>query len=384
MFCRAREGDLRLIRFPRKERRHEELSSVGGSAVLVFGSSRSRGPPATGAAPRTERTGSRTSTDDLRRLTPTETREVVTAICEATRRSAGIAASRAHDRAASNVSSKFSSLDSLKNDTISDAKSYKDETLRALGDDERMTRSLRGKNHPVVRYMIEQGNAAHADRQSSSSYCTVSEHRWTPARRRIYASNCTVIELKPDNSRAISKGRDQARRYADELNNKEASRKKLAEKNSSFGKCEKYDYRVTATSCAPRSMPRRTRCRSASAPGGRLLRPPRAAHRSPPRPRRERRGPRTQSPRSWSPLLRRADRSPSTSGPGQEAPAEAAGDRRGAAAVRSDARCSTMEGKARLVASARIWTGRHIQSYDDPKPFLGRTWSSPTTPRSAR
>ena len=37
------------------------------------------------------------------------------------------------------------------------------------------TGSPRGKNHPVVRYLIEEGNSAHRDRRNSSSYCTVSE-----------------------------------------------------------------------------------------------------------------------------------------------------------------------------------------------------------------
>ncbi len=67
----------------------------------------------------------------------------------------------------------------------------------------------------------------------------------------IYASTCTVIELKPDNRRSISMGKEQARQYIDELNSKEASRKKLTEKDSSFGKCEKYEYRVDCYKLCP-------------------------------------------------------------------------------------------------------------------------------------
>jgi hypothetical protein len=221
----------------------KKLSIVGGAMVLVLGLIAVAWAAGDWSRAKDRAERFKSEYDDLRKLT-------------------------AHDRAASNVASKLNSLESLKNETIreledvvnddvlkdkhSDAKSYKDETIRRWETIERMTRSLRGKNHPVVRYMIEQGNTAHVDRQSSSSYCTVSEHTMDSGRADcIYASNCTVIELKPDNSRAIGNGRKQAQRYSDELNIKEASRKKLTEKNSSFGKCEKYDYRVDCYKLCP-------------------------------------------------------------------------------------------------------------------------------------
>lgn len=259
-----------------------KLSIVGGAAVLVFGLVAVAWAAGDWSRATDRADRFKSEYDDLRRLTPTETREVVTAICEADEEDRKDAASRAHDRAASNVSSKFSSLESLKDDTIrelenvigddnlkdkhSDAKSAKDETVRRWETIERMTRSLRGKNHPVVRYMIEQGNSAHVDRQSSSSYCTVSEHTMDSGRADcIYASNCTVIELKPDNSRAINKGKAQAQGYADELNTKEASRKKLIDKNSSFEKCEKYDYRVDCYTLCPDIEAETNEMRSVSA-----------------------------------------------------------------------------------------------------------------------
>jgi hypothetical protein len=40
-------------------------------------------------------------------------------------------------------------------------------------------------------------------------------------------------------------------------------------------------------------------------------------------------------------------------------------------AADSDAAVLDSGKRGALVASARIWTGRHIKSYDDPKPFLG-------------
>jgi hypothetical protein len=246
----------------------KRMSMIGGFMILVFGLVAVAWAAGDWSRAKEKAEKFKTEYEDLRKLTPVETREIVTAICDADEEDRKDAGSRAHDRAAGNVASKFNSLESLKNETLreldgvlgddnlkdkhSDAKSYKDDTLKRWETMERMSRSLRGKNHPVVRYMIDQGNAAHVDRQGSSSYCTVSEFTMDSGRADcIYASGCTVIELKPDNSRAISKGRDQARRYADELNNKQATRKKLAEKSSSFEKCEKYDYRVDCYKLCP-------------------------------------------------------------------------------------------------------------------------------------
>jgi hypothetical protein len=246
----------------------KKRSIVGGVAVLVFGLVAVAWAAGDWSRARDRADRFRSEYDDLRRLTPMETREIVTAICEAEEAERREVASRAHDRAASNVSSKFNSLENLKSDTLRelesvigddnlkdrhpDARSAKDETQRRWETIERMTRSLRGKNHPVVRYMLEQGNAAHADRQRSSSYCTVSEHTMDSGRADcIHASSCTVIELKPDNSRSIKQGKTQAERYSKELNTQEASRKKLTEKDSSFGKCEKYEYRVDCYKLCP-------------------------------------------------------------------------------------------------------------------------------------
>jgi Restriction endonuclease fold toxin 9 len=206
--------------------------------------------------------------DSLRRLTPDETKRVVTSVCEADEEERASVASDVASRVASTISDKYNSLQSTKDEALrkldevisddslkdkqSDARSAKDDVQKWWDTIDRMTRSIRGKNHPVVRYLIDEGNRAHKDRQSSSSYCTVSEFSMDSGRADcIYASNCTVIELKPDNSRAVGKGRDQARRYADELNSKQDTRKKLIDKNSDFSKCEKFDFRVDCYKLCP-------------------------------------------------------------------------------------------------------------------------------------
>lgn len=206
--------------------------------------------------------------DNLRRLTPEETRRIVTAVCEADEDDRRSVANDVHDRVASTISRKYDELAALKDDTFrklddvisderlkdkqSDAKGYKDEVNRRWGTIDRMTRSIRGKNHPVVRFLIEEGNRVHKDRQGSSSYCDVSEFSMSSGRADcIQASNCTIIELKPDNSRAVGNGRSQAQRYRDELNSNADTRKKLVEKNSNFARCEKFNYRVDCYKLCP-------------------------------------------------------------------------------------------------------------------------------------
>ncbi len=205
---------------------------------------------------------------NLRELTPDETRRIVTAVCEADEEERASVASDSASRVASELDDKYDDLEDLKEEAVkmleevisddklkdkqSDARSMKDEIEKRWETIGRMTRSLRGKNHPVVRFLIEEGNEAHKDRQGSSSYCTVSEFSMDSGRADcIYASGCMVIELKPDNSRAIGKGRDQARRYAATLNDKADVRKKLIDRSSDFKKCEKFESRVDCYKLCP-------------------------------------------------------------------------------------------------------------------------------------
>lgn len=207
--------------------------------------------------------------ENLRKLTPEETRRVVTAICEADEEERASVAADVHSRAASAVEDKYDDLEDLKDEAIkkldeviadenlkdnhSEAKSLKEEVQKRWETIDRMSRSIRGKNHPVVRYLIDKGNEEHKNRQTSSSYCDVYEYTGLNSGRPdcIRASDCTVVELKPDNSRAISKGRSQAEGYARQLNDSADLRKKLAEKDSDFAKCEKYDYEVQCYKLCP-------------------------------------------------------------------------------------------------------------------------------------
>jgi hypothetical protein len=119
-----------------------------------------------------------------------------------------------------------------------------------------MTRSLRGSNHPVVSWMVDQGNRAHVDRQYS---CDAKEISLSSGRldcAMATGETCLVIELKPDNSRAVDKGEDQAARYIRELND-ELKRpdssviKKLIDTDSDFAKCKLFVAQVDCYKLCP-------------------------------------------------------------------------------------------------------------------------------------
>ncbi len=221
--------------------------------------------------------------ESLRKLTPEETRRVVTAICEADEEERSSVASDVHSRVASLVDDKFDDLKDLRDETLkkldevladealkdrhSDAKTSKEDVQRRWETIDRMTRSIRGKNHPVVGYLIDRGNEEHRKRQTSSSYCDVDEYTGLSSGRPdcIRASDCTVVELKPDNRKAISKGDRQARGYAQELNDSADKRKKLAEKDSDFAKCQSFRYEVQCYKLCPDIDSETNEMKSASA-----------------------------------------------------------------------------------------------------------------------
>ena len=193
----------------------------------------------------------------LRRLTPEETRRVVTAICEADEDERASVASDVHDRVAGLISRKFDELERIKNEAFrrldevtsddklkdrhGEARSLRGEVQTRWETIDRMTHSIRGKNHPVVRFTINEGHRAHRDRQTSSSYCDVYEYSIDGGRADcIQASSCAVRELKPDNALSIGRGRRQSERYVEELNRNPEARKKLIERNSNFAKCQTF------------------------------------------------------------------------------------------------------------------------------------------------
>ena len=209
---------------------------------------------------------------DLRKLDPEETRRVVTAICEADEEARKDAGRDASERVAREVNDKMSDLERVRNDANKllddvigddslkdnrdDAKRLKEDVSVRWDSIERMSRSLRGANHPVVAYMLAQGSQAHADRQRD---CDASEVTLDSGRADCVMATgetCTVIEFKPQNSRAVSNGVDQYRRYVRDLNEQLKKPdsdviKRLIGKKSDFAKCKSFEGRVDCYRLCP-------------------------------------------------------------------------------------------------------------------------------------
>jgi hypothetical protein len=169
-------------------------------------------------------------TMELRKLTPEEIRGVVAAVCDADEDERRDVGERAAARVAEKVKGELSNLervrddaDRLINDVLSDdnlkpnhddARKLRDEVAQRWKSVENMAKNaMRGGNHPLISYMSLKGIEEHKNYQRNSSNCDASEIE-TGSRRadclRAEGDTCYVIELKPNNSRAISKGNTQA------------------------------------------------------------------------------------------------------------------------------------------------------------------------------
>ncbi len=190
------------------------------------------------------------------------------AVCEAEEEDRQSVARDASQRVRDKVEDEYEDLEEIKGDALeqldavladsalkdrhSKAREHRGKVIEWWASIEKMTRSLRGANHPVVAFMLKEGQAAHKSRQSSSSYCDVSAFRMGSGEVDcLKASGCLVIELKPDNSKAIDKGEGQARRYADELDKKGAAFDALVKKDGDFARCTRFDTRVDCYKLCP-------------------------------------------------------------------------------------------------------------------------------------
>jgi hypothetical protein len=159
---------------------------------------------------------------DLRKLTPDETRQIVTAICEADEDARESAGKAAGERVANAVNSKFEDLrhardyayrlidDVIVDDNLKDkrdeAKQLREDVGKRWDSITMMAeRAMKGANHPLVSFLIKEGQDAHKDRQRD---CQASEFTLDSGKRVdcIMASGetCLIIEFKPNNSRAVS------------------------------------------------------------------------------------------------------------------------------------------------------------------------------------
>ena len=208
---------------------------------------------------------------NIKKLDKEELRQLVEAICQADEEDRKEVSKNASDRVKEHVNNELSKIERLKDeanaaldkvladpslkDKYDKARELKEKVKNTWESIQKMTTSLRGSNHPVVSYMLETGQKAHQDYQTNSSNCQAYE--WTTSAGRadcLYAPSgevCLVIELKPDNSRALSMGRGQARGYADALNNNPQELEKLKNDKSAFKNCKSFVPKVRLYKLCP-------------------------------------------------------------------------------------------------------------------------------------
>ncbi len=217
----------------------------------------------------------------LRKLTPQETQALVTAICDAEEADRKSVMSDVASRTSATVKADLDKLEVMYNDAIKaldavladkslKAKHSETRTLRAEVEQRwttinKMTKALIAKNHPAVKFLAEEGDRQHENRQKDSSVCTVYEvgigSNIIDCAR---ASDCKVIELKPDNSRSINKGTGQAKAAFESLKS-QSERDKLTAKNSAFAQCKAYDWEVQCYKLCPEIDPETNEMKSISA-----------------------------------------------------------------------------------------------------------------------
>jgi hypothetical protein len=211
---------------------------------------------------------------ELRRLTPEETSQIVTAICDADEDQRASAGRSAAERVASDVNSKFEDLrnrrdyayrlldDVIADDNLKDkrdeAKQLREDVSKRWDSITNMAeRAMKGGNHPLVAFLVKEGMDAHKEKQRD---CHASEFVLGSGKKPdcIMASgeSCLIIEFKPENSRAISAGTTQVRGYATELNDELKKTdsdiiKQLINIKSDFRQCKQFVSRVDCYKLCP-------------------------------------------------------------------------------------------------------------------------------------
>lgn len=205
--------------------------------------------------------------DDFRKLQVNETKALIQAIAEAEEEDRKSVASSAGDAARKRVDAAFDQVERRKNESValldkaianplfkekhSEAQKLKEQVLERWQSIEKMSKSVRGANHPVVAFMLEKGKEAHDYRQGR---CTAKEFETGEGRADCIGydgNSCLIIELKPDNQRAIRKGQDQVARYVKSISSNQSRRDELNSKSSSFASCKQFETRVDCYKLMP-------------------------------------------------------------------------------------------------------------------------------------
>jgi hypothetical protein len=255
--------------------KHRVLAIVGVLALATVGVAWAKGDWSTAQSKAEEM---KRKQIELRKMTPKEVEKIVEAACKADEDKRSEAAKDAAERVASTVNSELSSLRRMRDDAYraiddvladDDLKSNHDSAKRLREDVshrwnsiERMAENaMRGGNHPLVSYLSQKGIEEHQRYQQNSSNCDTYEFETGSRRADCLKSDgdtCYVIELKPNNSTARSRGETQARESRDDLRretdkgpDKSDMLKRLFDKSSKFKGCKRWEYKLKCYSLCP-------------------------------------------------------------------------------------------------------------------------------------
>jgi hypothetical protein len=206
----------------------------------------------------------KTKHEELVRFAPAEARKIVAAACAATDENRSSDARRTASDVRSRVNDRFNELERIQReaidllDDVADDRndSHRDEA-RSLRDGiksrwDRLrdaTRTLRDGNHPVLDYLARGAASARRDRAGRCDAKDISLDHGRASCLYAAGDTCTVVEFAADNSNAIGRARDHARRHASELN--DALKKpgsdelrRLIDADRDFGRCKRFEPRV--------------------------------------------------------------------------------------------------------------------------------------------
>jgi hypothetical protein len=206
----------------------------------------------------------KTKHEELARLAPVEARKIVTAACAATGENRMREARSAASDARSRINGKWSELERLQRDAIDQLDDFADDSKSSHRDEARSlrdgikarwdrlrdtTRTLRDGNHPVLDLLERGATSAQRDRQGRCDAKDISLDHGRASCLYARGDTCTVVELAPDNSNAISRARDVARRHASDLNDAlkksdSDALRRLADRDRDFARCKRFEPRV--------------------------------------------------------------------------------------------------------------------------------------------
>lgn len=207
------------------------------------------------------------SYEDLRKLNINETQRLISAICESDEEERAYVSSDVGQQVLYRVRDEYLKLEQRKNEALnmlntvisdpkfqskrSDAEQLLSNVMSNWQTIDRMTSYVRGSNHPVVSYMLTQGQQVDAYRKGRCTAAQVDTGNGFADCVGYDGNACLIVEFKPDNSRAISKGQQQLSAYKRGLESNPDKRQSLNSRSTYFSACQTFETRVDCYRLCP-------------------------------------------------------------------------------------------------------------------------------------